>query len=496
VRATGTFPDEGIDDEMSETPLRICLLTYRGNPRSGGQGIYVRLLSRELALLGHEVEVWSGPPYPDLVDDPRIRLVQLPSLDLWNEDALFRTPTLRELRDPINRSEWGRTMLGGFAEPRTFTLRALRRYRSLEEQERFDIVHDNQCLGIGLLELQRLVPLATTIHHPITRDFRVALASVPKWNLYRRFNLWRWFNSFLPMQVEVARGLERVLTISHASARDIIDDFGIDSARCRMVSNGINLDVFQPKPDVARRPNKLITTLSADVPLKGISYLLEALAELRKEQPDLELTVIGSPRRESGTADLVHRLGLESAVHFTGRVQDVEIARRYAESTVAVVSSLYEGFGFPAGEAMACEIPLVSTRGGALPEVVGEGGDTGVLVEPGSVRALAAGIRAVLDASPDVRTRMGKAARARVIENFTWRRTAERHVEAYRELIDERAHARGDGRKTLVIPAPTLREKGRAIVASLGGSGEAPAAPGQAAATALSEAIGGVDDPA
>jgi glycosyltransferase involved in cell wall biosynthesis len=479
---------------MSETPLRICLLTYRGNPRSGGQGIYVRLLSRELAALGHEVEVWSGPPYPDLVDDPRIRLIRLPSLDLWNEEALFRTPTLRELRDPINRSEWGRTMLGGFAEPRTFTLRVVRRYRSLEDQDRFDIIHDNQCLGTGLLELQRMVPLVTTIHHPITRDFRLALDSVPKWNLYRRFNLWRWFNSFLPMQVEVARRLERVLTISHASARDIIADFGIDRARCRMVSNGINLDVFEPKPEVARKPDKLITTLSADVPLKGISYLLEALAELRKERPNLELTVIGTPRRESGTADLIHRLGLESAVHFTGRVKDVEIARRYAESTVAVVSSLYEGFGFPAGEAMACEIPLVSTRGGALPEVVGEGGDTGVLVEPGSVRALAAGIRALLDASPDARTRMGKAARARVVENFTWRRTAERHVEVYRELIAERAYARGNAPRTQDISTPAWRKRGRAVVASLGKSRGAPAAPGQAAASALSEAIGGVDD--
>jgi len=479
---------------MSEKPLRICLLTYRGNPRSGGQGIYVRLLSRELAALGHEVEVWSGPPYPDLVDDPRIRLVELPSLDLWNEQALFRTPTFSELKDPINRAEWGRTMLGGFAEPRTFTLRALRRYRSLNGQAGFDIIHDNQCLGIGLLELQQLVPLATTIHHPITRDFRLALDSVPSWNLYRRFNLWRWFNSFLPMQVEVARGLERVLTISHASTRDIIDDFGIERSRCRMVGNGINLDVFHSKPEIERKPDRLITTLSADVPLKGISYLLEALAELRKERPSLHLTVIGSPRRESGTAELVHRLGLESAVRFTGRVQDVEIARCYAESTVAVVSSLYEGFGFPAGEAMACEIPLVSTRGGALPEVVGEGGDTGVLVEPGSARALAAGIRAVLDATPDARKDMGKAARERVVANFTWRRTAERHVEVYRELIAERAHARGNGHKTQVVAPTSWRRKRKRATATVGKSLGAPAEQGRAAASALTEAVAGVDD--
>jgi glycosyltransferase involved in cell wall biosynthesis len=473
---------------MPDLPLRICLLTYRGNPRSGGQGIYVRLLSRELAAMGHDVEIWSGQPYPEVVEDPRIRLVELPSLDLWNEDDLFRTPSFRELRDPINRAEWGRTLLGGFPEPRTFTLRAVRNYKRLNGQAAFDVVHDNQCLGIGLLALQRMVPLLTTIHHPITRDFKLALEAVPAWNLYRRFNLRRWFQSFLPMQVEVARGLDRVLTISEASTKDIVEDFGIDRAKCRMVSNGINLDVFKPHPEIERKPNRLITTLSADVPLKGLVYLLDALAELRRERPELHLTVIGSPRQGSGTAERLRKLGLESAVHFTGRVADTEIARRYAESTVAVVSSLYEGFGFPAGEAMACEIPLVSTRGGALPEVVGEGGDTGVLVQPGSAQALADGIRTLLDAPEDARRRMGEAARRRVVAQFAWRRVAERHVEAYRELISERHHARGNGHKLYSLPEtislPALRS----------GDGAAYAARRAVGAVRLSEAASGADD--
>lgn len=481
---------------MSEKPLRICLLTYRGNPRSGGQGIYVRLLTRELAALGHEVEIWSGPPYPEVVADPRVRLVELPSLDLWNEDALFRTPSLAELKDPINRAEWGRTMLGGFAEPRTFTQRVLRRYHGLNGSAGFDVVHDNQCLGAGLLELQRLVPLVTTIHHPITRDFRLALDAVPPWNLYRRFNLWRWFKSFLPMQVDVARNLERVLTISEASTDDIVADFGIDRARCRMVSNGINLDVFKPHPEIERIPERLITTLSADVPLKGIAFLLRALAELRKTRPAVHLTVIGSPRRDSGTADLVERLGLESTVHFTGRVTDVEIARRYAEASVAVVSSLYEGFGFPAGEAMACEVPLVSTRGGALPEVVGESGRTGLLVDTSSVGALAEGIRTLLDASPQARTAMGKAARERVMSLFTWRRTAERHVEVYRELIAERDLARGNGHKPQVVVGRARGPK-RSRFAAIGGRPrDDGVAPGEAAARASLEGVGVVDDPA
>jgi glycosyltransferase involved in cell wall biosynthesis len=437
---------------MVEEPLRICLLSYRGNPRSGGQGIYVRLLSKELAEMGHQVDVWSGPPYPEIVDAPGVSLLEIPSLDLWNDEALFRTPTLNELKDPINRSEWIRTLLGGFVESRTFTQRVDRRFRAMNGDVPYDIIHDNQCLGIGLLAIQKRLPVIATIHHPITRDYKVAMKSLPWWNLYRRGGLRRWYTSFLPEQIAVARKLDRILTISQASTDDIVEDFGIDATRVRMIGNGINLAVFEPHPEIERRENRLITTLSADVPLKGIAYLLDALAVLRRERPDLHLTVIGTPRKQMDTAERVKRLGLQDSVLFTGRVTADEIARRYAESTCAVVSSLYEGFGFPAGEAMACEVPLVSTRGGALPEVVGEGGETGVLVEPGSATALADGIRSVLDSTPEQRARMGRAGRKRVLEHFSWRGTATRTVECYRELIAERRHGRGEDRSTFSIP--------------------------------------------
>lgn len=437
---------------MVDEPLRICLLSYRGNPRSGGQGIYVRLLSKELAAMGHEVDVWSGPPYPEIVTDSGVHLEKIPSLDLWNDEALFRTPSLAELKDPINRYEWIRTLLGGFVESRTFTKRVDRRLKRMGDSVPYDIFHDNQCLGMGLLEVQKRHPVIATIHHPITRDFKVAMESMPWWNLYRKFGLYRWYTSFLPEQIDVARKLERVMTISQASTDDIVDDFGIDPARVRMVGNGINLAVFEPRPEIERRENRLITTLSADVPLKGVAFLLDAFAMLRRERPELRLTVIGTPRKQSDTADRVQRLGIADAVEFTGRVTADEIARRYAESTCAVVSSLYEGFGFPAGEAMACEVPLVSTRGGALPEVVGESGHGGILVEPGCANALADGIRTVLDSSPEERRRMGRAGRERVLEHFSWRGTAERTVECYRELIAERSHARGERRVEVSVP--------------------------------------------
>ena len=416
---------------MAPESLRICLLTYRGNPRSGGQGIYVRLLSKALHELGHDVDVWSGQPYPALV--PGVRLTRLPSLDLWNGEALMRMPSLRELWDPINLSEWARSKTGGFVEPLTFSRRVARAFRN-GSGRRSDIVHDNQCLGAGLLELQRKVAVVATVHHPITVDRRIAVQSTG--DGMKRWGVRRWY-SFLPEQLSVARKLDRIATVSEASKQDIAREYGVPLSRMRVVGNGINLDVFHPMPEVVRDPNRLITTLSADAPLKGFRFLIDALHALRLGRPQLKLTVIGRPGVETETEAQIERLGLRDAVTFTGFVEDREIARHYARSSLAVVPSLYEGFGFPAGEAMACEVPVVSTHAGALPEVVGEDGECGALVPPADGRALASAIAALLD-QPVRRSAMGVAGRKRVLEQFTWRRAAERTVDVYREAIAAR----------------------------------------------------------
>lgn len=411
--------------------LRICLLSYRGNPRSGGQGIYVRLLSKALVELGHRVDVWSGQPYPELHHG--ISLTRVPSLDLWNEQSLMRMPTFLELTDPINLSEWAQSKTGTFAEPLTFTQRVARQFRRWPALP-YDVVHDNQSLGPGLLELRERVPVVATVHHPITVDRRIAYQSTH--DAVQRFGLMRWY-SFLGKQTRVARRLDRILTVSEASRRDIAHEYEVPQYRMRVVGNGINLDVFHPTDGAARAPNRLITTLSADAPLKGFRYLAEALHEVRKRNRDVTLTVIGKPGHNTETERLLARLGLAGAVRFTGFVEDRDIARHYAESTLAVVPSLYEGFGFPAGEAMACEVPVVSTRGGALPEVVGEDGVCGALVPPRDALSLARAIEGLLR-NPERRLAMGKAGRARVLEHFTWRRAAERTVDAYREVIEQR----------------------------------------------------------
>jgi glycosyltransferase involved in cell wall biosynthesis len=418
---------------MAERPLRVCLLTYRGNPRCGGQGIYIRHLSRELAALGHQVDVWSGPPYPELESETGVRLKKIPSLDLWDEEHFFRVERWRDLRDPVHRSEWIRTMTGVFDEPRSFCERVVRAYRQLAPDARHDVVHDNQSLGTGLLELQRIAPLVTTIHHPITVDRRLHLEA--ERSLKRWIGLRRWYR-FVPMQLRVAQQLERIVTVSNKAYADIQSEFGLEPARMRVVEVGVDTDQFRPLAGVERHTDRLITTLSADVPLKGIRYLLQAFALLREDRPSLRLTVIGSTNGSSATAKLINDLGLDGSIRLTGRVSYEEIVRTYAESAVAVVPSLYEGFGLPAAEAMSCTVPVVCTRAGALPEVVGEDGSAGVIVPAGDPAGLSRAIGELLD-QPELCRTMGEAGRARVEAKFTWRRTAELTVEVYRELLEE-----------------------------------------------------------
>ncbi len=411
-------------------PLRICLLSYRNNPHSGGQGVYVRNLGRALVASGHRVDLVCGPPH-DAADDG-IRRIPLACLDLYNPADLFRMPSARELADPVNALEWLGVSTMGFPEPFTFGLRA---YRLLRRRlADYDVLHDNQSLSYGLWALGRRVPLVATIHHPVTVDRRYAVrAATP---LRRKIQQWRWY-SFIGMQQRVARRLRPIITVSDVARADVCREFRIPAADTRVVPNGIDTHLFRPLPDVDREPGRLIATNSADMPLKGLSYLMHAVAEVRGRRP-VRLVVIGTPNAGGAASRLVQSLGLGGIVEFTGRVKHAELVRQYARASAAVVPSVYEGFGLPAGEAMACGVPVISTTGGALPEVVG---DAGILVPPADPAALAAAILAVLN-DPAYGRELGRRGLRRVRRNFTWRRAAELTVSAYREAIDDHRRRR------------------------------------------------------
>lgn len=406
--------------------MRIALLSYRSKPHCGGQGVYVRHLSRELVGLGHTVEVFSGQPYPEL--DPGVLLTKVASLDLYREPDPFRTPARGELRDAIDVLELATMYTAGFPEPLTFSLRAARLLRGRSAD--FDVVHDNQTLGYGLLRLLADgLPLVSTIHHPITIDRRTDLAAAAGWK--RRLSLRRWYG-FLTMQGRVARRLPRVLTVSHSSARDIVAEFGVDPGRVEVIPLGVDADVFR-LPALPRVPGRLVAMASADTPMKGIATLLEAFAKLRTER-DLELVLVAKPVPGGMTESLVESLAVSRNVRFVNGISDVELAELIGSAEIACVPSLYEGFSLPTVEAMACGTPLVVSRGGALPEVVGQDGLCADLVTPGDVGELADAIGTLLD-DPARRTAMSQAGRLRALEHYSWTSVAVATVSAYERAI-------------------------------------------------------------
>ena len=411
--------------------MRVALLSYRSKPHCGGQGVYVRHLSRELTALGHEVEVFSGQPYPHL--DAGVRLTEVPSLDLYREPDPFRTPKPSEIRDLIDVEEVLTMWTAGFPEPKTFSKRAARLLR--DRLDDFDVVHDNQVLGYGMLDIRRAgLPLVTTLHHPITFDRRVDLAAAPTWR--KKLTLRRWYG-FLRMQGKVAREASRILTPSESSARDIVLDFGVDPERIQVIPLGVD-DVFQP-PSVPRVPGRIVAMASADAPIKGVSTLLEAFAKLRTER-DLELLLVTRPEPGGRTEKLIDRLAIRDSVRFVHGISDVELVEVMGSAELACVPSLYEGFSLPTAELMACETPLVVSRAGAIPEVVGPDGLCADLVEPGNVDELRAAIAALLD-DPERRTAMGAAGRVRALERFSWRAVAQATAAAYQDVIERTARA-------------------------------------------------------
>jgi glycosyltransferase involved in cell wall biosynthesis len=408
----------------ADAPLRIAYLSYRGKPHVGGQGVYTRHLSKALVDLGHTVEVLGGQPYPRL--DERVPLVELPSLDIYNEHFPMRMPWIGELKHFADFVEVTSFSLGTFPEPLAFSVRAWQHLRKRVGE--FDLVHDNQSLGYGLLAIEREgLPVVATIHHPITVDRRLEMEHAE--NGWQRWNKGRWY-AFTKMQTRVASRMKRVITVSENSRDDIHRDHLVPLQNMAIVPVGVDQEQFRPLPHIQRVPGRLITTASADVAMKGLAYLLEAVAKIRTERP-CDLVIIGKPKEEGRAMRTLEQYGLTDAVQWVYGVSDERIVELYAEAELAVVPSLYEGFSLPAIEAQCSGVPLVATTGGALREVVGPDGETAFTCPPGDTAALAARINFAMD-NPELATEVGLAGRQRVIDNWTWRHTAEKTVEQYR----------------------------------------------------------------
>jgi glycosyltransferase involved in cell wall biosynthesis len=417
-----SFPAPSDKVPADGRPLRVAMLSYRSKPHCGGQGIYLRHVSREVAALGHHVEVFSGQPYPELEPGPVLRT--LPSLDLYRDDDPFRTPKPGEYRDWIDALEVGMMWTAAFPEPLTFSLRALRALRARSDD--FDVVHDNQVLAYGNLGLRRIgLPLVTSIHHPISVDRRIELEQATG---FGRLTKRRWY-SFVRMQAKVARRVGIVLTGSESSREDILRDFKVRGENVQVIPLGVDTRLFYPR-SAPRIPGSIVAVASADSPVKGVPTLLRAIAKVLTERETV-LTIVGKPAPGGPTEKLIGELSLGDSVRFVTGISDTELAELVARSELAVVPSLYEGFSLPAVEHLASGTPLIASRTGALPEVTG---DAAVLVTPGDAEELAAAIKRLQD-SPAERERLSAIGLARVAERFAWPAVARATVAQYRRAI-------------------------------------------------------------
>ncbi|NWF56398.1 MAG: glycosyltransferase family 4 protein [Syntrophaceae bacterium] len=408
--------------------MKIGLLSYRGNPYCGGQGIYLTYLANELVKLGHEVHVIVGPPFPLFLNGSIVHPIE--NFNFFGKKTDFLPPgNPFKIFSPLNFYEFASSRFGVFPEIKAFSFRAFFKLRELAREHRFDVLHDNQCLGYGMLLWKYFgAPVVSTLHHPLSID-RATWFEQPS-NLKQK--VYRVLYYPLLMQRIVSKRLDRIITVSHDSAREITNAFGVPREKIRVVYNGLDNKEFAPIPGISKKPKSLIFVGNSEDRKKGLLYLLEALSYLPE---DITLTVVdgGAPRR-SYASMLMEKFRLGPRVYFTGKINPGDLIRYYCSAEIAVVPSLYEGFGFPAAEAMACELPVISSTAGALPEVVGNDG-AALLVPPRDSRAIAAAIRKLIE-NQTLRLRMGKAARDRVLKLFTWENAARQMVEVYREAID------------------------------------------------------------
>jgi len=406
--------------------LNIAILSYRSAQFGGGQGVYIRDISLALKLKGHNVDVISGPPYPNLHDG--INLIKLPGLNLF-ETFSFRD-RLKKLLKKKNKKfdhyyEFFSVLLGGFPEPKTFGKR-VNRYLKLNNH--YDLIIDNQSLSYGMIDIQKRFPFIEIIHHPITFDYKYELSSSRK--IKYRISRHRWY-SFLKMQKKVAPYIKRIITPSKSSKQGIVDEFNCNKANITVINNGIDTNEFSPVNEVTRNEFRLITTASADVPLKGLDFSLKALKKLKKDFPNMHLIVIGLIKKGGHTEKLIKKLGLENDVTFKSNLTKNEIKDCYSKSSIAIVSSLYEGFGYPVIEAMSCEVPLIATNVSSIPELTSE---FAKLVDPKNEEMIYQSVKDIL-AEYDKYKKIANKGRQHVIKNFNWIKITGEYENAIFETI-------------------------------------------------------------
>lgn len=418
--------------------MRIALFTYRGNMFCGGQGIYAAYLAKEWKLAGHDVHVFAGPPYPEL--EPGIPLHKIHNDNVFGQEHpdYFDAERPFSLLRPLSLWELGVSRFGVFPEMQTFGFRMMMRWKRFQEKYHFDVVFDNQTLSWGLLAIQAMgVPVISVIHHPLHIDREADFTIDPR--LIKKIKRTLYFPLF--MQEQVAPRLASIVTVSEASRKEIERYFKIPKKEISVVYNGTDTEIFHPCEDVEKDADLLFVGRTEDRK-KGIGTMIEALSLLPEH---INLKIVDGRIPENGLLPrLIRKYRLENRVTIIDQMLTrEELVRAYSSGRVAIVPSFFEGFGFPASEAMACGLPVIANAAGALPEVVGSDGRSGRLVPARDAQAMAQAAREILLESGKAEA-MGRAARRRVEHVFRWDDAAASLVEVFKDTIratDRRSRA-------------------------------------------------------
>jgi glycosyltransferase involved in cell wall biosynthesis len=415
--------------------MKVCFIMYQGNMYSGGQGVYLHYMTRELVKLGHEVHVISGRPYPRLADG--VVHHKLHTYTLWafldgRDEGAYNDAPFAFLH-PWNLYEFASTRLSLGSLFFSFSVRAYRKLAELEcEYGAFDLVHDNQTLGYGILAMKTLMgkPVVASLHHPLAIDKANNLREAK--SLPRKISREMWFPG--RMQSNVANGIDMILTGSRNSAQSVSASMDIPLEHIRQTPYGVDHEIMRPLRDAKREPMTILFVGDSEDRNKGARFLVEACARLQHEI-DFRLLIKDKAEKDMTVVPpLVWKHGLQRNVEYIERLPVDELVRLYNSVQILVSPSLYEGFGLPAAEAMACGTAVVATTAGAFPEFI-EDGRTGVLVPPGDPDALAAAIKSLLLDSERC-TRMGTAASEHMRREFTWERCARVTVGLYEEVLE------------------------------------------------------------
>lgn len=381
-----------------------------------------------MARQGHEVHVIVGPPYPENMKGVVTHVIPNNGYYVKKGFNIINSRSPFDIFHPVNAYEWFHSRFGAFPEISSFGYRAFFLLRKLHRKYNFDIIHDNQSLNYGLLLMKSLgVPVVATIHHPLTIDLRTVLERSGSFKMKFRAVM------FYPtlMQTIVSKRLDHIITVSEDSKIMNHRDFGVPLEKQSVVYNGIDRSIFRPVK-TAKNSRDIIFVGNIEDGKKGFIYLLKALTMVKS---DVRLIVVdgGAPHRKI-TNRVIDLLGIRDRIFFAGTASNDELVKLYSQSSAAIVPSVYEGFGFPAGEAMACGVPVISSDGGALPEVVG---DAGIVVPARDSAALAGAIDTLLN-DRKMQKEFSRSGIVRVEKLFTWEGAVKQMVDIYSGLLNKK----------------------------------------------------------